>query len=339
MVGGNLTGVASSNTRRVRASGGMTRQDFFDHALFGRTSARRTPTQVTPTGVSPAFWLGVPAGSGHLAGAEGTTTGGVFVLERLGVVNVVAVQGETMTRDIPLVAANSGFVIRNAVSGLDANLTVVDLRFGVAGEQSGGLVADLVRGVGGSSIGIAGNDATLNLPPLPAGVARYVAVFGGTAVAGGVTRTQQIVTDLDGVNVPDVAQLPLPIVTSPLAAATVPGTGFNVDFTLPAECHYGVVQLRSDNGTEVRDWTVVVPRYATQAKFFLFPSVAPDVLIASRTWTLTVSAARIGSGLLIDPRLSYDETYLRVLSNWVGMGEADRVENGFSSVSFIVTTN
>ena len=100
-----------------------------------------------------------------------------------------------------------------------------------------------------------------------------------------------------------------------------------------------MVQLRSDNGTSVRDWTHVVPRYATEAKFFQFPTLTPDVLASSRTWTLTVTAARIGAGFMIDPRISYDETYLRVLSNWVGMGEAERLENGFSSISFTLTTN
>ncbi len=85
----------------------------------------------------------------------------------------------------------------------------------------------------------------------------------------------------------------------------------------------------------MRDWTVVVPRDRTEANFFTFSQNIPEVLVddADRTWTVTVSAARIDSGPLVDPILEYRRTYVRILANWVSMKEVGREARAFSSVS------
>jgi hypothetical protein len=343
VVTGELTGVASSTTktRRVLASGRMTRQDFVDVAAFGRPM-RDTPSMVMPTSTSPTFRVGVPAGFGHVAAAEGSTEAGVFYLERLGVVlNTKPVEGEQVTQNIPLIAipASSLFRIQNGLKNKDAAFLPTDLRFSVAGELESGLLVDLVADVGILGSQISGDDVSLLLPPRPSGIQKYWTVFGGLKVTGGVTTKQCIVVPLHEAADPDVAQLALPTITSPTPGATLPKTGFPIKFILPPECHYGVVQVRSektvDGETDVRDWTVVVPRDRTQADIFTFSQNIPEVLVddEDRTWTVTVSAARIDSGPLVDPILEYRRTYVRILANWAGMKEVGREARAFSSVS------
>jgi hypothetical protein len=343
VVTGDLTGVASSTTktRRVRASGRMTRQDFVDVAAFGRRM-RDTPSMVMPTSTSPTFRVGVPAGFGHVAAAEGSTVAGVFHLERLGVVlNTKPVEGEQVTQNIPLIAipASSLFRIQNGLKNMDDAFLTTDLRFSVAGELESGLLVDLVADVGILERHIKGDNVLLLLPPRPSGIQKYWAVFGGLKVTDGVTTKQCIVVPLHEAAVPDVAQLALPTIKKPLPGTTPSKTDFKIEFILPPECHYGVVQIRSEKtvngGTDVRDWTVVVPRDRTQADIFTFSQKLPEVLVddEDRTWTVTVSAARIDSGPLVDPILEYRRTYVRILANWAGMKEVGREARAFSSVS------
>ena len=341
MVAGNLSNSGGSNTRTLRASGGMTLQDFYDEVFLGKASNLDAPVQTSPSGTSTAFRVGVPRGLGHLAGAEGTTTGGAFSLERLGIVfNVDFAEGALTTRDVPLtLIANQAFPITNAVADRHSAIANAALQFEVAGQLPSGLLVDLARGVSGANISVSGIDATLTLPALPSGFDRYMVGFGGSAVVGGTTVTQQIFARLDGQTTPDVPMLVTPTVTSPSAGGTVSGGGFSVGFIAPDAADYVVLNLRSETATDVRDWTVMLPEDRTQFLFHTLPSQAPQVLVAGRTWTLTVTCARIDSGLLVHPSLKKSQRFARIQTNWVGMQEAVREVSVFSSARITLTTN
>lgn len=287
------------------------------------------------------FRVGVPFGLGHLVGVEGTTTGGVFSLERLGLLLGVNVpEGSVTNQDISLSElANAPFQITSALTGRDSALMDTDLRFHATGALPSGLVVDLVRDVGGASIAVVGDDATLMLPGVPAGLDRYEVVFGGSTASAGATISQHVMTRLDGLSVPDVPMLPVPVVTSHTPGATVSSTGFTINFSIPQESHYVVLNLRSETPGDVRDWTVVVPWENDRFTFHEMPVEVPPLLVPGRTWTLTVSCARIDGGFLRDPTLTKSETYTRIQSNWVGLGEAAREVSAISSVSFDLISN
>ena len=338
---GDLTNAVGSNTLMIRVSGQMTLQDFYDEALMGRSASLDAPVSQVPGGGSTMFRVGVPFGLGHLAGVEGTTTGGVFSLERLGLaMDLTVLEGALANQDVSLSEpATTPFQVTSALTGRDPALMDSDLRFHAAGVLPSGLVVDLVRDVGGASIAVAGADATLMLPNVPAGLDGYEVVLGGSAVIGGATITQKVTARLDGLSVPDVAMLPVPVVTSHAPGATVSSTGFTIDLSIPQECHYVVVNLRSETSSDVRDWTAVVPWENNRFTFSEFPTEVPQLLVPGRTWTLTVLCARIDGGFLLDPTLAKSQTYTRIQANWVGLGEAAREVSAISSVSFDITTN
>ena len=91
MYEGNLTssGSTSGDTRQVRASGGLTRQDFYDEVFLGGSNNLDAPVQLeqvkSPYGSGPHYRLGIPQGFGHLVAVEGNTSGGRLKLLRFGI--------------------------------------------------------------------------------------------------------------------------------------------------------------------------------------------------------------------------------------------------------------
>lgn len=340
MVAGSVANFGGAGKTIQLHPGAVSLQDWFETSFLGMASDLDTPRQVEPSAASPGYRVGLPEGVAALAAAAGTEAGGVFTLERLGLqAGIAATPGQVLGLDLSLDASvGQTFTLGSALSGLDAGIPLADLRFDLAAELPGGLVLDLARSVGGNH-SAAGNDAQLNLPAIPAGVDRYLLSFGGSVTAGGTTSTQQIFARVDGSTPFSRAQLPLPTITSPAAGVTLPGTGFVVGFTLPSECHYAVLNLRSETATDVRDWTVVMPWERDQFRFFQFPSEVPQLLVPGRTWTLTLRCVRIDEGLLIHPELNKNQTFARAQANYVGLPESRQGAGAFSSVSRSFSTN
>jgi len=132
-----------------------------------------------------------------------------------------------------------------------------------------------------------------------------------------------------------VRMLDVPDIVSPLPGAMVSSTGFTVQFTVPISTIYTLVQIRAATGTEVRDWTAVLPASFDSFTFRLLPSQAAQPLAAGLTWTLKVTAARIETGLLVP----LTDVYRRLLQNWVGLGPSEQEVNAYSSTSIQVSTN
>lgn len=339
---GDLTGSAGGNTRRIRASGAMTEQDFYDQVFLGRTPRIGVPVFEEPSASSTSYRLGLARGTAHLVAVEGNAAGSAFTLDRMGIRRDLSVQeGTTTSLDVPLdLLATSTFTFANARVDRHPAIDDAAMWFDVAARLPDGLILDIARGIGGTSLTSSGSaDLALRLPPLPTALSHYLVGVGGRAVVGGATITQQIYGEIDGVAVPTRAMMPVPAVNTPAVSAVVPSTGFTVDFILPGTCHYGVLTLRSETATEVRDWTVLLPFDTASFTFRELPDDVAKVLVPGLTWKLSLTCGRVDEGALVHPSLTKSQTLHRSLANWVGMPEAVRKVRAFSSVSFDVTTN
>lgn len=342
LVSGDMIG-GGSPERRIRSTRILDRNDWYDSVFLGRNVEGDVPIKVDPalTG-GTAFTVGVTATEGNLSGVEGTSSGGDFSLDRMGIQEGLAVQqGDRLLMDLPLNnVANTPFLADNALNNLDPSIPLADLEFDLALAQDD-LTVDVVRGVGGN-MAFNGLDATFTLPSLggfPAG-SEYLLRFGGTSSNAGTTIDQRTVLTLDasteaGTPGPVVQFMDVPAITSPAPGATVPASGFTVSYTIPISTLYLVVELRSELPTDTRVWTAVLPASISSFEFYTPPASAPNPLEAGRTWTLTVTAARVENG----PIFGFTNSYVRMVTNFVGISAAERVVNAFSSSSITITTN
>lgn len=339
---GSITSSAGSNTRRVRASGTMTLQDFYDQTFLGQSSSARIPRKVDPalTG-GTTYTVGVPAGIGHLAATEGTTTSGVFTVERLGLaLDLAVVEGTRTSQDLDLsLLANTQFRVTDALVNQDASIPVSALRFDLAGELPRNTLVDIDADIGGNRT-VSGSDLIFTLPPVPAALTGYLLGLRGSSVVSGRTITQQTFIRLDGTSTPVVPMHPPPTVTSPTPGGTISSSGFTVSLTSPPNTMYTVLQLSTnDDPDDVREWIVILPSETTSFPFVTWPTGVPALLVPNRTWTFTATSVRIDSGPLIDPLYNEEDAYVRILANWVGIEEADREVAAFASNAFTVTSN
>lgn len=342
MFTGNLTNTVGSNTKRVRATGTMTLQDFYNQTFLGQPTATQTPSKVDPAVTGGTTYLfGVPAGIGHLAATEGTTTGGVFTLERVGLaLDLASVEGTREAQDLDLsLVANASFTVTNALVDKDASIPTNVLRFALAGELPRTTIVDIDAGIGGNMT-VSGNDLIFTLPPVPSSLKSYVLGLSGSAVTSGRTITQQTFIRLDGVNTPTVPMHPAPTVTSPTPGGTISSAGFTVTLSSPANTMYTMLELSTnDDPDDVRKWTVLLPGDATSFPFVMWPAGVPSLLVSGRTWTFTATSVRIDNGPMADPIYAPIDSYVRILANWVGIGESEREVAAFASNSFTVTSN
>ncbi len=341
MYQGDITNsLGVGRVRRVSSSGGMTLQDWMDETVLALPSTAATPVQLDPavTGGS-SYVRGVPAGAGQLVAIEGTDLAGVFTLERMAVTNGLSVlEGSRQVQDLDLAhIVGSSFSVTGGLLNQDALITDADLSFDLAGELANGLVVDLARMVSGN-ITPAGDDVSVSLPTLPPGLTRYwLALGGSTSSAGAAVEQRSIVSFVDAAN-QGAGFLPLPLLSGITSGDAVPATGFSFGLTLPAQASYAIVQLRSDTGSDVKDWTAVLPWDATGYSFREFQAGVPAVLEAGRSWTLKVTCVRASSPLLLGAVPSQFSTYQKILTHWVGLKEADRGVDALSSVSISLTS-
>jgi hypothetical protein len=347
---GDLSAVDPGNVQEVRASAGITLQDFYEEVFLGGTNNMDSPKQLPPLnpvpGAGPNYRIGVPVGLGHLVAVEGEQ--GVdqrIEPKKFGIATGLAVtEGTGTVQDITLdLTPDQEFIVDGADVNLDP-LLAGKMSFDVGGELPSGLVVDIARSVKPvSDTGI----PAIKLPSLAswsAGFTDYVVGYGGsTTINSGnpdeATVAQHVFARCGGAATPSVKHLPIPSLSTD---ATTPITGFKVSIGAPPEAHYVVLNLRHESGTsEVRDWTVVLPAKVTEFEFHQFPDPMPELLAqgsGTKTWTLTATCARIDDGPLIRSQFDPDEVFWRVQANWVGLKAADRRVAAFSSRSIQVTT-
>ena len=192
---GELTGAAAGpKDRQLRVSGAMTRQDFYDLVRFGTSASVRTPTLAAApaTSTTQPYRAALPIGRGYISAVEGVATASGLEMEQLGLgFELTAKEGESTALDIPLTPiAAQVFSVTSALTNLDPRLPLTDLRVDLAGTLPNGLVVDLVRDLGGSTISATSAGAQLALPAVPPQFRSYVAMLGARSTVGGVTVEQ-----------------------------------------------------------------------------------------------------------------------------------------------------
>jgi hypothetical protein len=135
----------------------------------------------------------------------------------------------------------------------------------------------------------------------------------------------------------DTFRLPpsFPSIFSPAEGATVPASGFTVQFALPADSIYATIELRSDAGGELLLWQVYVVGIQTQFAFVQLPPEAVTPLQPGRTWSLTVTAALRSPEVL--PNIS--DPYRDQAGFVQSIGTSERGLRVVASRTITITTN
>ncbi len=337
LVAGTLLGADPSRLQRLRVTRRISLQEWWDDVVEGVPIPSSLPIDVDPATTHAAFQAGVAVAGGNLAAAEVTTAGGITTLQKAGIADErVPSEGGMTQIDIALdLTATTTFVVANALTALDPDIVVANLRFALALEQPSGRVVDVVRELGGN-LSSAGNDLQFQLPELTGSRAgsRWLALVQGTSSSGAATLRHSSVIRLPSDGASGFALPTFPTISFPPPSAMVAATGFTVGFTLPA-CQFGKIELRSDAGGELLLWQAIVPPDQTQFTFVQLPSEAATPLVAGRTYELTVSAYRGFSGPLIASSNPYRDYATFVQSIGFTEGGVEQV----SRRTVTITTN
>ncbi len=335
LVGGGV----GTKTRSVFSTRQLTIEDWYDQIYSGFDLAGKFPRKFDPavTG-GTAFEIGVATERGNLSAAEGVMSGGVFTLERMGLVPRLAPQrGGTIQQDIPLdLVADTVFLGQDSLTNLAPPMTIADLSFDLLTQLADGNLVESARAVNGNMTQN-GTSIEFTLPALQGqlGGGTYFVTLSGSNTSAGKTVSQRTIIPFREPIGPFVRFLDVPDIVSPAPGATVPATGFTVTYTVPISTLYILVKLRSETPTEVNDWTAILPASFNSFTFRELPMEAANPLVAGRTWTLSVTAARVETGVLS----VVGDAYRRTIQNWIGIGPGDQQINATSSTSIQITTN
>jgi hypothetical protein len=337
IVRGELTGADPLKVQRVLASRPLEFDEWFDARMQGALPYDVMPVRVGGGLGQGRYRAGVALPRGNVAVAEGTVAGGLFTLTAVGaLLDAVVAEGTALDLDLPIDRpATTSFVATDALQAFDAGFAASDLRFDLAFQQSGGRIVDVARDVAGN-MAVNGDDLTFALPELagPFAGGSWLVVLSAQATAGTTASSQSLLLRLRATGSEVFPMLALPTITGPLDGATVPATGFTVQFQAPAGADYMEIELRS-NGVHTRVWTAIVPSTATSFAFVDLPTEAATPLVAGETYTLTVGAWRADLGSFATGAVAYAE----VPTFWWSIGSGDRGVRAGSSRTVTITTN
>jgi len=338
LVRGTLLDADPTQSHRVRSTRRLEPSDWFDDVFLGVPIASALPVDLDPATGGTDFAVGTAAPKGHLAAVEGSVTGGVFTLAKVGLgLHTAVAEGNAAALDLDLAhAATAVFMAPAALTGLDPALPIANLTFDLALLLPDGTAADVVRAVGGNHAA-SGTDVGFTLPPLTATLAghTWLVAFGGSASSGGATIAQRTLTGVTATSVATAPFLPVPDLSAPLPGATVASSGFNVSYTVPPGTRYMMLDLRADDPVDALAWQVVLPPTQTAFDFVHLPSPAPTPLQAGRTYLLTVSAFAAAAF----PNGPSDDPYRDISNYWMSIDAFERGVVAVATRTITVTAN
>jgi hypothetical protein len=337
LVAGTVTGADGSRDHRLRVTRRISQQEWWEDLVEGVPIPSSLPIDVDPATTHAAFQAGLAVAGGNLAATE-LTTGPVTTLLKAGIVaDFVPVEGSVVAQDIALdLVANTTFVVSEAFTQASADIDRTTLVYALALRQPSGRVVDVARAL--SYIDTPGSALVFTLPDLTGSLQdhQWLALLQGSKVSGGSTLRHSSLISLPR-PAADSFRLPatFPSISSPAEGATVPASGFTVQFTLPADSVYAILELRSDAGSELRLWQVYVPGNQTQFGFVQLPTEAETPLKPGPTWSLTVTAALRGAEVLPNIPDPYRDQAGFVQS----IGTSERGVRVLASRTISITTN
>jgi len=315
LVAGDLTNVDVTRMHALRATRRLTRQEWWDDLVEGVPLASSLPIDVDPAVTHGAFRAGVAVNGGHLSAIEFTQPGGRDTLQKVGLLaDLVPTEGDVVARDIALDhVADTTFTATGALltadPAVDANALELALAFG----QEESRVVEVARDIDGS-YAVAGNDLQFTLPALTGALAdgEWLALLRGETAAGGVTSSFAALLSFAGAVNADFRLPTFPTLTAPAAGATVPASGFTVQFALPADCTFGLIELRDETAPDLLLWECYVRPTETEFAFVTLPTDVATPLLPGRTYELTVSAwfggIQVNSPFALTDRLAFRQS-------------------------------
>ena len=289
---GEVAAVAAGAEYETRVTRRITRQELWDRVFDGAQTSSY-PVDAAVAATSPAFRVGLPVAGGNLSIVELAEQGDVDVLQRAVVLADVRdglVEGAPLLlpEHLELVAADQPYRLADALINAPAELDAAALGLSLGQAVPGAGIVDVARAIDGS-VAVAGDDLQVSLPPLDPGQ-QWVLLLDGETSAGGVASSHRSMVDVAAATTAGFSFREFPALTGPAPGATVSADGFEVEFSLPAGCVAGKVQLRSATADDLLLWEVLVRPDQSGFAFVTLPVEAETPLVAGRTYTLTVSA-------------------------------------------------
>ena len=289
---GEVAAVAAGAEYETRVTRRITRQELWDRVFDGAQTSSY-PVDAAVAATSPAFRVGLPVAGGNLSIVELSEQGDVDVLQRAVVLADVRdglVEGAPLllAERLELVAADQPYRLADALINAPAELDAAALGLSLGQAVPGAGIVDVARAIDGS-VAVAGDDLQVSLPPLDPGQ-QWVLLLDGETSAGGVASSHRSMVDVAAATTAGFSFREFPALTGPAPGATVSADGFEVEFSLPAGCVAGKVQLRSATADDLLLWEVLVRPDQSGFAFVTLPVEAETPLVAGRTYTLTVSA-------------------------------------------------
>ena len=293
LVSGNLTGADASREHAIRTTRRITRHEWWDEVVEGMPIRSRLPIDLDPATTHGPFLAGIDAAGGHLAAVEFTGTPDAKTLSKVGLlIDYQPNEGATLVGDVPLeFEATQSFFVPDAAAALDPLIDAGSLSLALALQLDDDRVLAVTDRCSGN-VGVTGSDLQLLLPPLSG---RLAGRSWRTIVAGSRTDSAGTYRHSSLIELPNDSssgfRLPrFPTLTSPQEGSVALASGFDVVFSLPNDALFGAIELRSDDGTELLLWQVIVPPDATSFSFVALPPPSSTPLQPGRTYTLTLSA-------------------------------------------------
>ncbi|HHI80766.1 MAG TPA: carboxypeptidase regulatory-like domain-containing protein [Planctomycetes bacterium] len=320
---GSLTGGAGSGkTRKVLVRVRERRGDYWDRVLGGDNLAGDLPRWVDPevTG-GTSYHLGIPEILARVTGVEGSMASSVFMPERLGVLqDLEGNLGEALSKDLALSHLVDQSLTLVAPKNLDAAFGPSDLRYELGASFGGAVALSLLPESGGVSK--SGEDYLIPVPKREGILAgsQYLLSLHASNSSGGQSSEQRLLLE-GGARIEGKDFLPIPVIQAPTHGSTLSKVSpVDVSWSQVTGADFLLLTIDSVSGSDRRHWKVFLPGTATSFQFQALVSGAPELLVSGRTYTLSLEAWRLGSGVAYQK----GDGYQRLLGNLFSLRPGDR---------------
>ena len=320
---GSLTGsVGSGKTRKLLVRTRERRGDFWDRLLGGISLAGDLPRWTDPAvSGGTSYKLGIPPIQARVTAVEGSLSSSVFLPERLGLLDdLKGNPGDTITKDLALSMPVDQSLTLVAPKNLDPSFGASDLRYELGAELDEANALSLLPESGGVSK--SGNDYLIPVPKREGSLtgSEFLLSLHASSSGSGKSSEQRLLLK-GGDRIEGKDFLPLPMIQSPSHGATLSKVSpVDVRWSQVSGADFLLLTIDSVSGNDRRHWKVFLPASSTSFQFKTLVSGAPSLLVSGRTYSLSLEAWRLGSGVAYQK----NDGYQRLLGNLFSLRPGDR---------------